>query len=400
MIKQFYTYKEVVELVDQFENILRKHTLEIKQGSVLEEFCLNVVDIYDKYLNPNKRDPKIDYRSNYREFIGIQDLMIKIVRVAEHPYFDRLEPHLALLNNSIPTLNDKTPSIDQDNNKIFELYVACLCLALDPEEIRVDNPQTPKGDNPDVIAMFGGKKWGFACKAAHSKEPKSIFDNISKAVEQIEKSNVDVGIPIINLKNIIDHEKFWPLLNKREHDEGSDPEFKPFASNIYPFYLLDDFANNVDCNIKKDTDKEEMEILFRNKKSLPAYLLYCPTASYIISNGKKYPTRINSLKIMSYRDISEDDLYLLNGLNHQLQLSYYNHDSDNMNYGTFINEKVSYILVSDGKVIIIENVPAVICLETGQKLFLPETLRKIQETAWSDKEPNRIIETAVFDYEA
>jgi YgiT-type zinc finger domain-containing protein len=45
---------------------------------------------------------------------------------------------------------------------------------------------------------------------------------------------------------------------------------------------------------------------------------------------------------------------------------------------TFVERKVTYTIEVDGKFIIIENVPARVCLETGERLFSPETVERLQ----------------------
>ncbi len=66
---------------------------------------------------------------------------------------------------------------------------------------------------------------------------------------------------------------------------------------------------------------------------------------------------------------------------------------------TMVEKNVSYVLELDGKLIIIENVPARVSLETGEKYFSPETVEKIQETIWSKKKPKRLLETPVFEFQ-
>ena len=66
---------------------------------------------------------------------------------------------------------------------------------------------------------------------------------------------------------------------------------------------------------------------------------------------------------------------------------------------TMVEKNVSYVLELDGKLIIIENVPARVSLETGEKYFSPETVEKIQETLWSKKKPSRMLETPVFEFQ-
>ncbi len=67
---------------------------------------------------------------------------------------------------------------------------------------------------------------------------------------------------------------------------------------------------------------------------------------------------------------------------------------------TMVEKKVTYVLELDNRVIIIENVPARVCLETGEKYFSPETVEKIQETVWSKKKPSRLVETPVFTFQS
>ena len=65
---------------------------------------------------------------------------------------------------------------------------------------------------------------------------------------------------------------------------------------------------------------------------------------------------------------------------------------------TFEEQKVTYVLEHQGKVLIIENVPARVCKETGERLFAPETVERLQHIVWEQRQPTRIIETPVFEF--
>lgn len=67
---------------------------------------------------------------------------------------------------------------------------------------------------------------------------------------------------------------------------------------------------------------------------------------------------------------------------------------------TMVVRKVSYTLVMDDRFLIVENVPARVCVETGERFFSPETVERLQQTIWGQKKPNRVIETPVFDFAA
>lgn len=65
---------------------------------------------------------------------------------------------------------------------------------------------------------------------------------------------------------------------------------------------------------------------------------------------------------------------------------------------TLIEQEVTYTLEVNGKFFIIENVPARVCVETGERFFTPETVERLQKIIWEYKQPKRVIETPVFDF--
>jgi len=67
---------------------------------------------------------------------------------------------------------------------------------------------------------------------------------------------------------------------------------------------------------------------------------------------------------------------------------------------SFVDQKVTYTLEFEGKFIIVEHVPARVCLETGEKFFSPETVEHLQQMIWRQEKPARVIEAPVFEYAA
>ena len=65
-----------------------------------------------------------------------------------------------------------------------------------------------------------------------------------------------------------------------------------------------------------------------------------------------------------------------------------------------MEQKVTYILQHEGKVIVIENVPARVNIETGEQYFSPKVVEQIQKTIWEEKKPDRLMETPVFEFAA
>ena len=65
---------------------------------------------------------------------------------------------------------------------------------------------------------------------------------------------------------------------------------------------------------------------------------------------------------------------------------------------TMVDAKVKYTLEHNGKLYVIEHVPARVCKETGEEFFAPETVEHIHKLIKGKRKPDRIIETPVFEY--
>lgn len=51
----------------------------------------------------------------------------------------------------------------------------------------------------------------------------------------------------------------------------------------------------------------------------------------------------------------------------------------------------------EGRLIVIENVPAWVCEQCGETFYDPDIVERIQNIVWSDEAPTRTIETPVYD---
>ena len=63
-----------------------------------------------------------------------------------------------------------------------------------------------------------------------------------------------------------------------------------------------------------------------------------------------------------------------------------------------VEQKVTYTLFKDDKLFIIEDVPARVNEETGEQLFSPETVEKLQNIIWEQQKPLRLITTPVYQF--
>jgi YgiT-type zinc finger domain-containing protein len=67
---------------------------------------------------------------------------------------------------------------------------------------------------------------------------------------------------------------------------------------------------------------------------------------------------------------------------------------------TMVERKVTYMLEVEGKFILVADVPARVCLETGEHFFAPETVERLQQTILGQGKPHHVIETPVFEFAA
>jgi YgiT-type zinc finger domain-containing protein len=65
---------------------------------------------------------------------------------------------------------------------------------------------------------------------------------------------------------------------------------------------------------------------------------------------------------------------------------------------TLVEQRVTYTLEVGGRIVVVENVPARVCVETGEQFFAPETVERLQQLIWEKKQPQRVIEVPVFEF--
>jgi hypothetical protein len=65
---------------------------------------------------------------------------------------------------------------------------------------------------------------------------------------------------------------------------------------------------------------------------------------------------------------------------------------------TFVEQKVTYSLEVEGRFIVVEQVPARVSLRSGERFFAPETVERLHEIVRGQREPNRVIQTPVYEF--
>ena len=63
-----------------------------------------------------------------------------------------------------------------------------------------------------------------------------------------------------------------------------------------------------------------------------------------------------------------------------------------------VDAEVTYTLEHDGRIYIIEHVPAKVSEETGEQYFAPDTVERVRALIKSKRKPDRLVQTPVYDY--
>lgn len=72
--------------------------------------------------------------------------------------------------------------------------------------------------------------------------------------------------------------------------------------------------------------------------------------------------------------------------------------TDSMSEEKLVERRVTYTLVKEGQLIIVDNVPARVNEETGEQFFSPQTVEKLQKILREKQRPVRFIQIPVYDF--
>lgn len=301
---QVASFAELQRLVFDFEGVLKRFGVTIQPGSELEGACCSVLDVLGKNQNAVIRNSNEDIREVFTEVLGIWTFLKKVVRLQGHGCFHQFVPHLNLLNQGTVVQNKRVRACQEATNKIFELLFALVLLDLSNDVI-LDHPDLAKGDNPDVLATIDGLCWGFACKTIYGASGKTLFDNVKKGVEQIEAApKAQIGIVVVNLRNMINHEESWPLLNEADYRVGAEPIFGAYVrpTEIVGPHIWEAVAKKRN-DVVAEIELPNVTRLFAGKKALPAFLAFCQTCTGKASVIGPIPTAILTLSVGTFGDI-------------------------------------------------------------------------------------------------
>lgn len=63
-----------------------------------------------------------------------------------------------------------------------------------------------------------------------------------------------------------------------------------------------------------------------------------------------------------------------------------------------VARRVTYTIEINNQLIVVENVPARVNLDTGEQLFAPETVERLQRIIAQGQKPKRVMQVPVYEY--
>ena len=64
---------------------------------------------------------------------------------------------------------------------------------------------------------------------------------------------------------------------------------------------------------------------------------------------------------------------------------------------TLVEQSVTYHIEVDGRLLLVENVPARVDVETGERYLAADTVERLQRAVWEQCPPVRTIQTPVYE---
>ena len=62
------------------------------------------------------------------------------------------------------------------------------------------------------------------------------------------------------------------------------------------------------------------------------------------------------------------------------------------------DKRIRYSLPLGDKLLVVENVPVIVCDRCGEITLSPAVTERLQQTVWESRRPTRVIETEVYEF--
>jgi hypothetical protein len=184
-------YSEAEDIGDRFFALLQKCGIDPPGATSLEDELLSLTALVEIWKDQTRISSRPNYDETMRAAAGVHDLAAKVLCAQNLPEFASFIDHLTLIaagkiyttiaQNSVGDIRDDI------SRKMAELYIGCLAIHCG-NNLALDHPTASKGDNPDVMLSYAGRRWALAIKTSSSQSGQTIFENIEEASKQLNKS--------------------------------------------------------------------------------------------------------------------------------------------------------------------------------------------------------------------
>lgn len=298
---QHFALEDNQKVVLDFEALLRQYNMQVSRGSPLEDASLAICEMLEIRKNKEVHNKKLDCRERWRQGLFLADVARKVLYSQSHPDFKNLLEHVRLLLepgnfSQFSAVRLTATSVEKDaNNKVFELYIAAILFRI-CSNLEFDSPARSTGKNPDAIGEFKGRRWGIACKVSHTENPLTFLERVREGVEQIEKSDIDRGVVIVNMKNLVPHDITWPA--RLDKDSG-DWQYVAFPMSDDASMVIDSTYEKLYLSVLEKTNGPQgFDNIFAGKKTISRVLvLYCTVTSCSPRYGVTIPTIVKKMMV-------------------------------------------------------------------------------------------------------
>lgn len=295
--KEQRSFEQAGKIVEKFEGVLNSYGVSIASGSELEAICLEIQDLEEKRTRRSPLPKNADFRAEMSRAMGVLHFAELLVATFERGRrLDILIPHMKLFNEASIAQNVRQIG-DDKTNKLFELLLALACMDFGTE-VALDHPIASQGDNPDVMFRHAGIKWALACKVPNGESTISAYDNIKSAVSQIDRSDADRGLVVLNARNWINHDLLWRKPGGEVIGKPGEQDIHwAWASAEMPFSMLRAEADGRYRAVFYDKGEELLEVFEKSAKAAPAVLNFLQSATLIASPYGPLMSRVGTFVV-------------------------------------------------------------------------------------------------------
>ena len=69
-------------------------------------------------------------------------------------------------------------------------------------------------------------------------------------------------------------------------------------------------------------------------------------------------------------------------------------------HGELRDGRAEFIFRHNGELVVVQNVPALVCEDCGEETFEPDVVERLQQAVWQKRCPVRLMQARVYDYAA